>query len=115
MPRLSANSCSPAHVVSLCTSHLCAVAEVVDTVAYLCDLVVNHLLVRHIALVAHEQLVHAFGGVTINLLQPLLDVVEGVHVGHVVDDADAMRATVVGGCDGTEAFLPCCIPLDPIC
>lgn len=102
-------------MVSLSTSHLCAVTEAVDVVTDLCDLVVNHFFVRHIALVAYEQLVDAFGSVTVNFLQPLLDVVEGVHVGHVVDDADAMRPTVIRGCDGTEAFLPCCIPLDEIC
>ena len=102
-------------MVSLSTSRLSAVAEVVDIVTDLCDLVINHFFVRHIALVAYEQLVHAFGSVTVDLLQPLLDIIEGVHVGHVVDDADAMRATVIRGCDGTEAFLPCCIPLDPMC
>lgn len=45
---------------------------------YLCDSVVNHLLVRQITLVAHEELVHTFSRVAIDLLQPLLDVVEGV-------------------------------------
>lgn len=44
--------------------------------AYLGDSVLNHLLVGHIALVADEQLVHAFGGITVNFLEPLLHVVE---------------------------------------
>lgn len=44
--------------------------------AYLCDVVLNDLLVSHIALVADEKLVNALGSVAVNLLQPLLDVVE---------------------------------------
>jgi hypothetical protein len=44
-------------------------------------------------------------------LQPLLDVVEGVHVGDIVDDADAVGAAVVGGSDGSEALLAGGIPL----
>jgi hypothetical protein len=59
------------------------------------DCVLNHLLVRHIALVAHQQLVDALGCVSIDLLQPLLHVVEGVHVRHIVDDADAVCAPIV--------------------
>lgn len=79
--------------------------------AYLGDGVLDDLLVRHIALVADEQLVDALSGVAVDLLQPLLDVVERVHVGHIVDNADAMGATVVGGGDGAEALLAGGIPL----
>lgn len=63
---------------------------------YLRDCVLHDLLVRHIALVSYEKLVDALGSVSVDLLQPLLDVVEGVHVGDIVDDADAVGATVVG-------------------
>ncbi len=73
--------------------------------------VLDHLLVRHIALVTDEQFVDAFRGIAVDFLQPLLDVVERVHVRHVVDDADAMGATVVGGRDGAETFLTGGIPL----
>lgn len=73
--------------------------------------VLNHLLVRHIALVADEQLVDALGGVPVNFLQPLLDVVEAVHVGDVVDDADAVGTAVIGRRDCPESFLAGGIPL----
>lgn len=63
--------------------------------AYLCDSVLNNLLVSHIALVTDEQLVDALCGVSVNFLEPLLHVVEGVHVGNIVDNADTMGATVV--------------------
>jgi hypothetical protein len=43
---------------------------------YLCYGVLDHLLVRHIGLVADQQLVDTLGSVAVNLLQPLLDVVE---------------------------------------
>ena len=78
---------------------------------YLGNCVLNDLLVRHIALVAYEELVDALGGVAVDLLQPLLDVVEAVHIGHIVDDADAVGTAVVGRGDGAEPFLAGGIPL----
>lgn len=80
-------------------------------VMYLCDGVLDNLLVRHIGLVAYQQLVDAFGGVAVNLLQPLLDIVEGVHISDIVDNADTMGAAVVRGCDGSEALLAGGVPL----
>jgi hypothetical protein len=44
-------------------------------------------------------------------LQPLLDVVERVHVGNIVDDADAVSAAVVRRGDGTETLLASSVPL----
>lgn len=82
--------------------------------SYLGDGVLDDLLVRHVALVADKQLVDALGGIAVNLLQPLLDVVERVHVGHIVDDADAVSATVVGRGDSAEAFLAGGIPLKEV-
>jgi len=79
--------------------------------AYLGDCVVNHLLVRHIALVAYKKLVDTLRGVAVDLLQPLLDVVEAVHIRDVVDNADSMCAAVVGGGDGAEALLSGSVPL----
>ena len=64
-------------------------------VAYLRHSVLNDLLVRHIALVANKQLVDALSCISVNLLQPLLHVVEGVHVCDIVDNADAVGASVV--------------------
>lgn len=78
---------------------------------YLCHGVVDDLLVSHIALVADEQLVDALGGVSVNLLQPLLHIVEGIHIGNIVDDADTVSATVVGRSDGTETLLASGVPL----
>lgn len=79
--------------------------------SYLCDSVIDDLLISDIALVADEQLVDALGGVAVDLLQPLLHVVEGVHVGNIVDNADAVSATVVGRSDGSETLLTRGIPL----
>jgi len=78
---------------------------------YLGHCVLDHLLVRHIALVSYKQLVDALGGVPVDLLEPLLDVVEAVHVGDVVDDADTVGAPVVGRGDGAEPFLAGGVPL----
>lgn len=65
------------------------------TLTYLGNGVLDNLLIRHIALVAYEQLVDALSGVPVNLLEPLLDVVERVHVGDIVDNADAVSTAVV--------------------
>jgi hypothetical protein len=62
---------------------------------YLCHGVLNNLLISHIGLVAYEQLVDALSGIAVDLLKPLLYVVERVHVGDIVDDADTVSATVV--------------------
>ena len=43
---------------------------------HLCNSVLDYLLIGHIALVAYQQLVDTLGGVSVDLLQPLLDVVE---------------------------------------
>ena len=76
--------------------------------------VLDDLLVGHIGLVADQQLVDALGCVAVDLLEPLLHVVERVHVGDIVDDADAVGATVVRGCNGAEALLAGCIPLSTV-
>jgi hypothetical protein len=70
----------------------------------------DNLLVRHIALVAYEQLVDAIGGVAINLLKPLLHVVEGVHIGDIVDDADTVSPSVIRTGNGPETLLAGSIP-----
>lgn len=46
--------------------------------ADLCDGVLDDLLPREVGLIPDEQLVDALGCVPVNLLQPLLDVREGV-------------------------------------
>lgn len=73
--------------------------------------VLDHLLVLHVALVAHQELVDTLSGIPINFLQPLLHVVERIHIRHIVDNADSMSAPVVRGRDCSEAFLASRIPL----
>ena len=58
-----------------------------------------------ITLVADEQLVHVLGSVPVDLVQPLLHVVERLKVGHVVHDDDTVSSSVVGRGDGSESFL----------
>ena len=51
---------------------------------HLCCLVVHHLFRCQITLVAHEQLVDVLIGVSVNLIEPLLHVVEALLVCHIV-------------------------------
>jgi len=44
----------------------------------LCNAILNDLLAGQIGLVPNEKFIHAFGGITVDLLEPLLDVGEGV-------------------------------------
>ena len=53
------------------------------------------------------------GGVAVNLLEPLLNVVETVHVGDIVNDADAVSAAVVRRGNGAETLLSGGVPLFP--
>lgn len=77
---------------------------------FLGNSVLDNLLIGHIALVAYEQLVDALGSIPVNLLEPLLDVVEGVHISDIVDDADAVSTAVVRRGDGSETLLAGGIP-----
>ena len=78
---------------------------------YLGNCVLDGTLIGHIALVSNEQLIDTLGGISVNLLKPLLDVVEGIHVSDIVHNADAVGATVVRGRDGSESLLAGGIPL----
>ena len=93
------------------SQHVCEVEGTEKKKTDLCHGVLDDLLVGHIALVADEELVNTLGRVAVDLLEPLLDVVERVHVGDIVDDTDPVGATVVGGGDGAEALLAGGIPL----
>lgn len=73
--------------------------------------VLNNLLVLHIALVADQKFVDTLGGIAVNFLQPLLNVVERVHVCHIVDNTDTMCTAVVRRCDCSETFLTGSVPL----
>lgn len=79
----------------LFASQIDSVVPRLESGSHLRNRVLHDLLVRHIALVTDQQLVHALCGVAVNLLQPLLDVVERIHVSDIVDDTDAVSATVV--------------------
>lgn len=62
----------------------------------LSSLVVLHLtLVNQVGLVSNQKLVDILAGITVDFLQPLLDVVEGLLVRDIVDDDDAVGSTVV--------------------
>lgn len=78
---------------------------------YLCYCVFDYLLVGHITLVAYQQLVDTFCGISVNLLEPLLNVVERVHIGDIVDNADAVSTSIIGRGDGSETLLSSRVPL----
>ena len=73
-------------------------------------LVVHRPLRREVALVTHQQLVHVLVGVPVDLVEPLLDVVEGLRVRHVVHHDDAVSAAVVGRGDRPETLLARGVP-----
>ena len=79
--------------------------------SHLCDCVFHNLLVRHITLIANKQLVNPLSSISINLLKPLLHIVEGVHVRDIIDNANAVCASIIRGGDCSETLLACSVPL----
>lgn len=79
--------------------------------AYLCLLRVHHFFVGHIALVTDKKLVDTLSSISVDFLQPLLDVVEGILIGDIVDDNDTMCSSIVRRCDGAETLLAGRVPL----
>lgn len=73
--------------------------------------VVHHLLDGQITFVAYEQFVDVLARVALDLLEPLLDVVERLLVRAVVHYDDAVRAPVVRRRDRTESLLASRVPL----
>mmetsp|Transcript_24079 Transcript_24079/g.75448 ORF Transcript_24079/g.75448 Transcript_24079/m.75448 type:complete len:263 (+) Transcript_24079:560-1348(+) len=76
----------------------------------LSSLIVHHLLRREIALVPHQELVHVLVGVAVDLVEPLLDVVEALLVRHIIHHNNAVSPAVVAAGDCAEALLPGSIP-----
>mmetsp|Transcript_109832 Transcript_109832/g.289731 ORF Transcript_109832/g.289731 Transcript_109832/m.289731 type:complete len:255 (-) Transcript_109832:78-842(-) len=80
-------------------------------VRQLLGLVVRDDLLRgQIALVSNQQLVHSVRRVLVDLLHPMLHVLERLLIGDVVDDDDAMGAAVITAGDGAESLLAGGVP-----
>lgn len=68
----------------------------------------DHSLVVHVGLVAHQQLGDVAARVALDLVEPHLGVVERGLIGDVVHHDDAVRPSVVAARDGTEPLLASC-------
>ena len=68
------------------------------------------VLVRNIRFVGDQDFLHIGLGMSLNLLQPVLDVVESGHFSTVIDQQDAHGALVVRLCNGAESFLASGVP-----
>lgn len=60
-------------------------------------------LALQVAFVSNEQFVYIFTGITFDLLEPFLNVVEGLRVGDVVDYNNTMGTTVIRRSYGSES------------
>lgn len=56
---------------------------------------IDNLLGGQVALVAHQQLIDIFACVSLDLLQPLLDIVKGLLVRAIVHNNYSVGATIV--------------------
>lgn len=56
---------------------------------------IDNLLGGQVALVAHKQLIDIFACISLDLLQPLLDIVKGLLVRAIVHNNDSVCATIV--------------------
>lgn len=67
-----------------CTAHpTFAVSQKV--MAYLCCLIIDNLLGCQVTLVSNKQLVDILIGISVNLIEPLLDIVEAVLICHIIN------------------------------
>ena len=87
------------------------IGEEVKIGAHLCHRVLHDLFILHITLVTHKQLVDTLGGIAIDLLEPLLHIVEGIHVSNIIHDADTMSTSIVRRSNGAEPLLARSVPL----
>lgn len=71
----------------------------------------NSSLGGQIGLVTNQQLVDIVRCISVNLVEPLLDVVETLQVSDVINYNNTMGAAVVAGCDRSEALLTSSVPL----
>lgn len=56
---------------------------------------IDNLFGGQVALVAHQQLIDIFTCVSLNLLQPLLDIVKGLLVRAIVHNNNSVCATII--------------------
>jgi len=57
--------------------------------------VVNHFLCGQVEFVADKQFVDVVAGITVDFLKPLLNVVERLLIGAVINHDDAMCSSVI--------------------
>mmetsp|Transcript_9415 Transcript_9415/g.21249 ORF Transcript_9415/g.21249 Transcript_9415/m.21249 type:complete len:246 (-) Transcript_9415:98-835(-) len=70
----------------------------------------DNLLIQHIALVPHENLVHGHVCMLINLSDPVADRLKRPAVGHVVNKQNSLRAAEIRGGNSAESLLPRRVP-----
>ena len=63
-----------------------------------------------IGFIAHQEFDNILVSVLVDLSQPVLNVLEGLSVGDIVDEDDSVSTFVVRGSDGLEAFLSGGVP-----
>lgn len=67
-------------------------------------------LTLEIVLVTNQELDDILVGILISLLQPVIDILEGLHVSDVVHDDDSVSTLIVRRSDGFESFLTSSVP-----
>ena len=75
-----------------------------------CQTEQTHPLAGKVTLVANKHLVHFVVGISINLIHPLLDIVERFLICHIVHNDDSMGSSVIRRGDSPESLLPCSVP-----
>ena len=66
--------------------------------------------IRHICFVRDEYLLYIRQRMHLYLIKPVLDIIEGVFLGAVIDEQDAHRAFIIGLRNGSESFLASSVP-----
>merc|ERR1712010_283392 len=73
-------------------------------------LVCHHLLVRHVALIAEQDLNDLLVSMLLDVPHPGSNVVERFVICHIIHKEDAHRSTIVRLGNRPESLLPRCVP-----
>lgn len=76
---------------------------------FLCLIVIYNFLLNQISFVSNQKFVHRLAGVSVNLSQPLLHIVETDFICYVIHDDDSVRSSVVAAGNGSKSFLSGCL------
>lgn len=67
-------------------------------------------LIWSIALICYKNFCYIRTSMLVNLFQPILNIIEGLFFGTIIDKNNAHCSLIICLCNSSETFLTCCVP-----